>query len=88
MIKSAKEKVEEYKKIAIANPKKFYILYLNYSITGSDNLYTKLASANQNELDILKLAKKTSENSERTISTRIYEYITTTNITNKKLWSI
>ena len=83
VIKSAKEKVEEYKKIAKENPEKFYILYLNYSITGSDDLYTKLASANQNELDILKLAKKTSENSERTISTRISEYITTTNITNK-----
>ena len=84
VIKLAEEKVEEYNKIAKENPKKFYILYLNYSITGSDDLYTKLAFANQNELDILKIAKKTSENPERTISTRISEYITTTNITNKQ----
>lgn len=54
VIKSAKEKVEAYKKIAINNPEKFYILYLNCSVYGSDNLCTD-----------------------------IYEYVTTTDITNK-----
>ena len=81
VIKSAKEKIEEYKKIAKENPQKFYILYLDYSITGNDDLYTKLASASQNKFDILKLAKKTSA---KTISTKISEYVTTTDIINKQ----
>lgn len=73
-IKSAQEKVEEYKKIAINNPEEFYILYLRYEVKSGVSLNTRFDYSNENEIP----------DSEKTISEKIYEFVTTTNITNKQ----